>query len=209
MSALGISDWTPRYLLPKPWFDGAFLEFALQANVSFKGDDATVTAKTMAGTTIMQRAYQGAKSPGNKSPNVFTMPLLGDSQEEFEIFQRAQAGGEPVQFCAGFRFPDVFPFAVDGNTYTLTRPLAKSVIPDGPQFVWANYAETVWLNGTLSPSSASASGQTLTAADSGKIAIHYTPIHWVRVKDVSAALPTVNGLAVTVILEELIRGDFE
>jgi hypothetical protein len=207
--ATGIAGWSPQYLLDRPYFAGSFLEFGLPAPASWQPADTTVVLRSMAGTDHFQKLYQGTKSPANKAKHNFTVSILADSQADYELFQTAQAVGAPVYWCPGVRMVDFFPAAVSSQTYTLSRPLATSVIPDAAPFIHANYPETIYLNGSLSPGSASVSGQTLTAADSGDIACHYTPIHWVRVANISAALPTHNGLQYTVTLEEVILGTFD
>jgi hypothetical protein len=196
----------PKYILDLPYLDGSFFARALIFPVSRKPDGGLIRLLTCAGTHIVQGDFVGSKSPLHKTPEEFTLaydPV--DSPDDHRLIRSAMAKGRSVYFCYGGRCTDVFD-ATSGSTYTLTRPEALSIVPDGSLSV--DFTTRVWLNDVEDASKATISGQSVTANGTGELVIDYTPVYSVLL-EWGEQLRGKNFMAETINLTEVLGGTFD
>lgn len=203
----GWMDWdAPKYLLDRPWLNGAFLSGPMLFPVSRSAGEGIILLPTEAGTHIAQVPYEGSKSPALKVAYEFQFAFNPvDDPDDFIAVKTAEATGAPVTWCSGHTCVDVFN-ATSGQTYTLTRRLANGVVTDPA--LPTDFATVVYLDGVIDPTAATVVGQTVTANDTGVIAVVYTPVHWVTV-EVSESIPGKNRMALNVTLKEVVTGTFD
>ena len=201
------NEWTdPVYLLDRPYLNGSFLSRQIPKPTQRKPVVGVIPLPTCAGTHVVQGDFAGAKSPNDKVEWEWTITFNPvDSQDDYELFMVAMAKGGPVYWTAGQPCVDTFN-AVSGSTYKVSRPLADGIVPDGS--LATDHAYKVYLDGVLTPSAASVSGQTVTAANTGEITIIYCPVHRVLLQ-MDEALTDTGVMGCQVTLTEIIVGPFD
>jgi len=122
------------------------------------------------------------------------------SKEFAETIRSAGAAGTVFYFSPLDRRTDRFD-ATSGETYKLTRPLARGIVP------WVTsltHPDKILLDGVEDPSAATVSGQNVVANATGEIEVHYTPAYRVIWKRMSDSIPAANGFVVSFEFEEFV-----
>lgn len=204
---LGIAYFNPPYFTPfdRPWLDGGYFETGTAHPTNWEPADNTIVLDNLAGGNILQLLYTGSKAPSLQQGYPFDMHWLVAVQADFERLVAAKARGTPVQFCIGCRVCDSF-LAISGQSYTLSRPVANGVVTGVTDLA---YPQRIVLNGVDTPSAGSVSAQTFTAAATGVIDVHYTPLHYVLVRKLAYNMLDENKMEITARLEEFISGSFD
>lgn len=207
MSDLGAAFFYPPFVPPfdKPFFDGSYFVGKMSAPVSWEPANNVIILPTLAGGAIVQQLYTGAKGPSIHQAYPFQLQWIVGHQEDYERLLAAKAHGRPVSLFVGYTACDMF-LAQSGSTYTLSRPIAVGVVTgltDPP------YSVRLLLDGVLTPSCATVSGQTVTAAATGEITVLYPPVHYVIVTTLKHKYTSVNNLQIDATLQEVIQGSFD
>lgn len=191
-----------------PWFDGqTYLDgrsFSLldgPEGISWQADGAALLARrTLAGTHLTQRRYLGATAPNARTTYRFSTSFLAAAQEDVRAVLAAEGRGEVVYFCPFVYACEVFEVA-SGSTYKLSRPRASDVVPG---VTTTTHPHGLVLDGVLTPGAATISGQTVTAAATGTLEVHYCPVFRV-IPGPSWTWTSVGRLAFSLELQEVIE----
>jgi len=186
------------------YLDGYFHRDWPEAGIEWRADDGVILIPMLAGNNVVQVPYRGSKAPLIGDKQVFTGGFLVDQEEDFKQIEKAIAKGRAVYFCPGLWRVEMFP-AVAGSTYTLTRPLAAGIVPNVTAIT---HPLTLWKDDVEDTNCATVAGQTVTAVETGEIAVRYMPAFRVVFTEYSRAIAGVNDLGVTFALSEFVDGDF-
>lgn len=144
------------------------------------------------GSGIIQVPFRGDAAPLNLDRKSFSFGFLVDSEDDFIALQFAKAAGEPVPFCSGSWVTEMFP-ATAGQTYSLSRPSADSVLPSMPG---VDLTPKIYLEGERSDGSASVVGSRVTALATGRIGVYYMPVYYVGFTSLSKTLQAYNNFVI-------------
>jgi hypothetical protein len=156
--------------------------------------------RTHANTMIAQRLYHGPEAPKTRRGIDITGSWKVFSKEFAEKLRSCAAAGAVFYFAPLDRRTDRFD-AVSGETYKLTRPLARSIVP------WVSavsHPDKILLDGVVDPTAATISGQNVVANDTGEIEVHYTPIYRVIGRRMSESIQQANSFVVSFEFEEFV-----
>lgn len=156
--------------------------------------------RTHANTMIGQRLYHGPEAPNLRRGVDFSGTWKVFSKTFAERLRAAGASGDVFYFAPLDRRTDRFD-AVSGETYKLTRPLARSIVP------WVSavsHPDKILLDGVVDPTAATISGQNVVANDTGEIEVHYTPIYRVIGRRMSESIQQANSFVVSFEFEEFV-----
>ena len=156
--------------------------------------------RTHANTMIAQRLYHGVEAPQLRRGIDFVGSWKVYSKEFAERLRAAAAVGNVFYFSVLDRRTDIFE-AVSGETYKLTRPLARGIVP------WVTaltHPDNILLDGAVDLAAATVSGQNVLANATGTIEVHYTPAYRVIGKKLSEAIPEANHFTVSFEFEEFV-----
>jgi hypothetical protein len=191
----GIANFEDDYLLDEIWIDGNFIK---NVGLRMQGAAGVWALPTAAGTHIFQRPYRGDSKPKNFDAYRFSLTIRAVDEDSWYFIKRARAKAAPFYFASGIRVEDEFA-ATSGSSYRLSRPLASGVVTGVTS---VTHPTVILLNGAVSPSSGSVSGQTLTASATGAITVIYTPVHAVWFAGWTEDAGTFNGADASIELEE-------
>ena len=201
---MGYASWSKPYLFDHFYVDDGFL---VTASLPIKVNPSTGVnlLVSRAGTATLQKPFRGSKAPDGYERLVFKISMKADSESDFYVFRRIKAKGAAVNFSPGMRMTDIFQ-ATSGEVYTLSRPLASSVVPGVNE---TTHPTTILLDGVSTPSAATVVGQAVTANSTGEIEVQYTPLFKVAVLSTSEQIAAFNDYPLEVELSELIQGVFQ
>ncbi len=189
---------TAPYLLDEVWINGAYF---LSSPVKAEAAPGLFVLPTQGGTHIVQRQYRGALKPLDYSALKFSFSIDARDEGNWYLLKKAKALGAPFYFSYGIRQVDTFS-ATSGQTYRLSRPLASGIVPGIDD---TSNPTIVELNGSVSPSSATVTGQNVVAAVTGTITVTYTPAHLVVFSTFPEDIAGTNHAVVAVTLEEVLQ----
>lgn len=195
----GYNSWDDGFLQGGPYLNGLQVP-KFQAYKREPQEGVLFGLSTHANTKIAQRLYHGIEAPRIRQGFNFSGNWRIWDKEFIEAIREAVGAGEPFLFAPLDRCTDVFD-AIDGSSYQLTRPLARSVVS------WVTdltHPDLIKIDGVTDPTAATISGQTVTAAATGVLTIHYTPIYEVIGKTISDDIPTNNGYDLSFVFEEFV-----
>lgn len=198
----GYARWDDGYLRPFCYINGLRINLGASAYTKTPQEGSLWALKTHAGTHIVQRAYRGPEAPRERKGFRFTGRMQVNSQDRAEALRAACVHGGPFYFANLDRATDVFD-AVIGEAYKLTRPLATSVLAsEGVDET--SHPTKILLDGVVDPTAASITGQVVTAADTGVLTIHYTPIYRVITLDWAETIEKFNAFDFDFTFEEVV-----
>ena len=198
MPSPGYALFDPLYLFDDLWFNGVFIP-----NIGLSMEDApgVIPLRTAGGTVILQRPFRGSLKPKNYDSKTFSFTVRATDEDAWYTLKEARATGGVFYFGSGVRQVDIFA-ATSGTTYRLSRPLASGIVTG---ITSVTHPTVVKLNGSVSPSSATVTGQNVLANATGTIAIIYTPVHPVCFSRSSEVINAFNAADAQIQLEECLE----
>lgn len=202
----GVLEFDTQWMRAQPYLDGVAIDFFdPEYSPTWQEDSGgAILLPTHAGTHRMQSIYLGESRALDFSPQTFNFGCLIATEEDAFRIERAKRRGRRVVFAPWIWVEEVFA-ATDGQTYTLTRPVAYGIDADVTAI---SYPVKAFLDDVSSDASITLAGgslpQTFTAEDTGEIAVRYPPAFRMRISSLQRVMKTVNGLVYTVSLEEAV-----
>ena len=204
MATGGYLEWDRRVLVDYPYLDGRTLVGGFP-EITWEESEGLMVLKMYDGSHRTQTLYVGDKAPTLKSAFTFNFSMLYDDEEDYFRVVRAARRGAVVWWCPYLWTEEVFN-VTNGNTYTLSRPIASSVVPG---VTAVTHPTTFYLDDTLDGGAASVTSQTVTAADTGELAVRYMPVFRVILANPQRfEVPETGALLGSVQLIECVSGDF-
>ncbi len=208
MPELGYAGFGSRILDIDPYLDGQLWEKnSVPEGMGWQSDhdDSIHIIPTAAGTDVLQKIYDDTTAADVPLRWHFTMRVQCVDEDEYFRLHRALAKRQATYFVPGIWLEEVFSNVVNGSVRALTRPLAESIHPDVTS---GTHPTLIFLNDAADPTAAVLSGdpiQTVTAANSGDLAIRYMPAFRVVGRALSELFDGFNDLTTTIALHEVIR----
>lgn len=195
--------------LPSAYLDGRFYVVSPgfeeeSGGIQWSPEDGVILLPTHGPNNILHVPYRGSKAPLRGDKTRFTAPLLADYQEDFEAIEAARAVGRAMVWCPGIWPTEAFQ-AIEGEEYLLTRPIAHGIVPG---ITTVTHPLRIKLNGVLDEDAADVAGQTVTANATGELTVMYLAAFRVVVMEYARAVPRGNDFEISLILEEVVQGDF-
>lgn len=209
----GFINWTPEFGhqgLPQDgsiYLDGHWYRDWPEVEgggLTWEDDDGVLVLAMLDGSHVIQVPYRGSKAPLIGDRKTFQAGFLADRESDYIALETAKSKGGPLDFCPGLWMVDSFN-AVDGQTYTLTRPQAAGNVAG---VTIGTHPPRFFLNGVEDADAATVENQTVTAAETGQLAVWYMPVFRVAILGYSRAIADVNDLRVSMTLAEIVGGDF-
>lgn len=195
----GYNSWDDGYLQGDTYLAGLAVP-KLQAYKRDEQEGVLFGLKTHANTTVGQRLYHGVEAPRLRRGYNFTGQWTMWDKDLAKAIRAATSSGQTFYFAPLDRCTDVFD-ATSGETYSLTRPLARGIVG------WVTdvtHPDEIELDGVTDLAAATVSGQQLLANSTGVITIHYTPAYRVTGRTISDDIPTNNGYDIAFFFEEFV-----
>lgn len=203
MNDRGYIEWeVPHFDPGEVYLDGYFIPTGLQSHQRKSSGSSMFHMKTHKNTSILQKLYfEEAAADLRDGYNVsFMLQVFID--ELMAKAKQIESLGTWFYFCPFDRVTETFR-ATNGQTYKLSRPLAAGIVTGVTSLT---HPVVVLLDGTETPSAASVTGQTVTAAADGLIQIDYTPVYkMVAVGGVDFSVNEINEIIAKMDLEEVIE----
>lgn len=198
----GYLHWTtPHYDPDTVYIDGMFVETGMQGLSKKPSSGTLFHMKSHANTSILQQLYFGPEAPQRRDGVDFSVEFQVFVDELLEKLRSISSLSNWFYFCPFDRQADIFD-AVSGSSYTLVRPLARSVVPGVTS---VTHPDLIYLDGVLDGAAASVSGQTLTANATGVIRIDYTPAYRVvLLGDITERIGDIGEILVSMTLNEVV-----
>lgn len=201
MPSGGYLYWTQNWFDQQPWLDGKQLSaVGGPSQISWTSASGLIIVPTCAGTHVLQRPYYGTDAPEDRRKLSFSLTMLCDDYDDYRAFARAAAHGAAVNFWPGVYATEVFTI-VSGSTYKLARPVAWGTITGVTS---VTHPLDLYLDAVQDLGAATVSSQTLTAADSGELEVHYSPVFKVVVLDLVQEVVEPNLMQLSCTLEEVL-----
>lgn len=205
MATGGYLYWTSRHLKDYFYLDGktwTVHEGFDSIEIAESKESALTVIPTAAGTHVLQKPfyYPYWNRSAGRMMYEFQFDILGFDEEEFYRLKRASARGAAVYFVPFLWVEEVFG-ATDGDSLLLTRPVAWGIATGCTS---GTHPASFFLDDVLDPSCASLTGQTLSALDTGTIAVRYTPAFRVIFTGFSERYDGVNRVVASVSLREVV-----
>lgn len=201
MASGGYLYWTQNWFDQQPWLDGRQLSaVGGPSQISWTSASGLIIVPTCAGTHVLQRPYYGTDAPSDRRRLAFQLSMLCDDYDDYRALARAAARGSAVNWWPGVYATEVFTIT-NASTYKLARPVAWSTITG---VTAVTHPLDMYLDGVQDLTAATVSGQTLTAADSGVLEVHYSPVFKVVVLDLAQEVSEPNLMMVSCTLEEVL-----
>lgn len=193
----GPNEWPVPYQFDRLYIGGTWAD---QREVQQVPGPGCWALPTCAGTHIFQRPYRGALKPKDLRALQFSFQVLADGDTAWYALRELKAKCAPFYFGSGIRQVDVFA-ATSGQTLRLTSPLAAGIVPGITE---GDYPTIVKLDGEVTPSAATVSGQSAVAAATGEITVIYTPVHRVWFSSFPESVAANNDVALDITLDEIL-----
>lgn len=197
MPELGFAEFTDPFIFDQMYLGGTWVP---QRPVHEEPAPGCWALPTLAGTHIFQRPYRGDTKPADYRKLSFSFVVDAERDAAWRAVHLLKARCAPFYFSTGIRRTDVFA-ATSGTVYDLTSPLAAGIVPGVTS---VTHPTRVTLNGVDSPSSATVSGQTATANDTGEIGVEYTSVHLVYFSQFALVVNEHNAASLAITLEEIL-----
>lgn len=201
MSGKGYLYWEAPFLRGNPYLGGYVLSKRFAEGLSWDESEGVFLLPTHGKTTIVQRPYIGTGRPLELDAIEFKVPHKAVAEEDWFLIRRVKAKAAAAYFVPYLWIEEVFEVEVDG-TYTLGRMPAWGIAPGVTDLT---HPARYFVGDTETPSAATVTGQVLTSAATGTLAVRYMPAFKVCVGALSHTLKQVNDLQTQVALTEVLE----
>lgn len=201
MSGKGYVHWNADFFRGLPYLGGYELSRRFGDGFSWDESEGVFLLPTHGKTTIIQQPYVGESRPLELSAIEFKIPRLAVAEEDWFKVRRVKAKGAGAYFVPYLWTEEVFE-AVNGQQYILGRKVAWSIAPGVSSIT---HPARYFVDDVENGAAATISGQMLTAAATGTLAVRYMPAFKVVVGPIGHTVKQVNELQSQITLTEVLE----
>jgi hypothetical protein len=197
----GYLYWVAPFFRGLPYLGGYELSRKFSDGLTWDENEGVFLLPTHGKTTIVQRPYLGTGRPLELNAIEFKVPRLAIDEEDWFRIRRVKAKAAAAYFVPYVWTEEVFEVTTSG-TYTLGRMPAWGIAP-GVTIV--THPPRYFVGDVENPAAATVTGQVLTSAVTGTLAVRYMPAFKVCVGRLSHALKQVNDMQTQIALTEVLE----